>query len=80
MMEQRAQRHGVDHQGLIDEVEPDDLDKTAGPVGSDNEHLGWVGVGIEIHDHNGVLDNMTDRCLVESVLERRMMEPHTRIS
>ncbi len=79
MMEQRTQRHDVDHQGLIDKVEPDDLNQTAGPVGSDHEHLGWVSVGIEIHDHNGVLDNMTDRCLVESVLERRTMEPHTTI-
>lgn len=61
MMEQRTQRHGVDHQCLIDEVEPDDLNQIAGPVGPNNEHLGWVSVGIEIHDHDGVIDNMTDR-------------------
>ena len=28
------------------------------PVGADNEHVGWVGVGIEIHDDNVVFDDI----------------------
>ena len=76
-MEQRTQRHGVTYQRLIDEIEPNDVNKTPGPIGSNDEHFGWVGVGFEIHDDNGLLDDMTDRCRVEAVLERRTMELHT---
>lgn len=51
MMEQRTQRHGLNHQCVSDEVEPDDLDEAAGAVGSLDRG----------HDHDGVLDDMTDR-------------------
>jgi hypothetical protein len=45
----------VDHQIDLLEFESDDLQQIAGGIRSDREHLGWVGVWLEIEDGDGVM-------------------------
>lgn len=79
-MEHWAQIHGVDHQRVRGKLEPDDLGEIAARIGSNSEHLRWVGVRVEIDHDDGVLDNVKDCLFIESVLERRAVELHTRLS
>lgn len=51
----------MDHQvDVVGEFEPDDLQQVAGFVGSDSEDLGWIGVGIEIDDGDGMVKGVAD--------------------
>ncbi len=62
----------MDHQGdVVGEFEPDDLQQVAGFVGSDSEDLGWIGVGIEIDDGDGIVKGVADGCVVDTVLACR---------
>lgn len=79
-MEHGSQFHGVDHEFGLGQFEPDDLEKVAGGVGADSEHLGRVSVRVEINVDDDMLDGMQDDSPVVTVLERRTMELHTRVS
>ena len=50
------------------ELEPDDLEQVAGPVWPDGQDPGRVGCGVEIRDHERVLDGMHDVVIVHPVL------------
>jgi len=41
-----------------------------GGVGADDEDLRWVGVRLQVHDDDRVLDGVKDGLLVDAVLER----------
>ena len=53
---------------IVGEFEPDDLEKVLGPVGSDCEHLGWIGVGLEVDECEGMVDGVADGVVVDTVL------------
>lgn len=54
----------MDHQVGLLEFEPDDLEQIPGGIGSDGKHLGWVGVRFEIKNGDGVLEGVTNGCVV----------------
>jgi len=71
----------MDHEiGIIREFEPDDLQEVSGSIGSDSEHLGWIGVGIEVDDREGMVDGVADGVVVDSVLVGGAMYLHITIS
>lgn len=85
-MERRAQGHRVDHElCVVRELQPDDLEQVGRGVRSDREHS-WrtlrvrIGVGLEVDDHDRVVDRMEDRAVVDSVLAGRGVDFHTALS
>jgi hypothetical protein len=67
--EGRAERHGVDHEvDLVGEFEPDDLQQVAGVVGSDRKDLGWVGVGFEVDEGEGMVEGVSNGSVGDSGL------------
>ena len=67
-MESGAQAHGIDHKiGIVGEYEPDDLEEVPGRVGPDREHLGWIGVGFEVDEREGMVDGVADGSVVDTV-------------
>ena len=71
----------MDHDiGIVREFEPDDLQQVPGPVGPDCEHLGWIGVGLEVDDREGMVDAVTDGSIVDTVLAGGAVDPHIAIS
>ena len=70
--ERLAERHCVNHQhSLVGQLEPDDLEKVPRFVGPDEQHFGWVSVGFEVDNGDGVLDRVLDLQCVEAMLECR---------
>ncbi len=70
----------MDHKiGIVGEFEPDDFEKVPGPVGSDCEHLGWIGVGLEVDECEGMVDGVADG-VVDTVLAGGAVDPHIAIS
>ena len=67
----------MNHQCVIGELEPDDLNEIPCRIRTDEQHRGRVCMRVEIDDNHGLVDDMKDRCLIEAMLERRTMEPHT---
>jgi len=71
----------VDHEfDFVGEFEPDDLQQIAGLVGSDCQNLGWVGVGIEVNDGEGMVEGVSNGSIGDSVLARRSVDLHIKIS
>lgn len=66
-MEGPAEFHRVDHDGLVGELEPDDLQQVAGAVGADGQHSGWVAVGLEVDDHDRVFERVDGRGVIDAV-------------
>lgn len=58
----------MDHQVDLLEFEPDDLDQISGAIGSDGNHLGWVGIWFEIKNGDRMLKGMTNGSIVDAVL------------
>jgi hypothetical protein len=71
----------VDHEiDVVGEFEPKDFQQVASSVGSDSEDLGWVGVGIEIDDSEGIVQGVEDDGVGDSVFASRPMDLHISIS
>lgn len=71
----------MDHEiDIVREFEPDDLQEVPGSIGSDSEHLGWIGVGFEIDDHEGMVDGVADCVDVDSMLVGGPVYLHITIS
>lgn len=71
----------MDHKiNIFREFEPDDLQKVPGPVGSGCEHLGWIGVGFEVDNREGIVDGGTDGVVVDTVLVGSAVDLHITIS
>lgn len=71
----------MDHEiDVFGEFEPDDLQQVAGVVGSDRKDLGWVCVGFEVDDGEGMVEGMSNGGLRDSVLARRSVDLHITIS
>jgi hypothetical protein len=66
--------------GIVGEFEPDDLQKVPGLVGSDCEHLGWIGVGFEVDHREGMVNGVADGSVVETVFASGAMDLHITIS
>lgn len=80
-MELGSQRHGVDDQEVVvGEFEQDELEEVAGQVGPDDEDLGWVRVGLEVHDDEPVVQSVKDVGLGGAMTEGRPVDVHTRLS
>jgi hypothetical protein len=71
----------VDHEiDVVGEFELDDFQQVASSVGSDGEDLGWVGVGIEIDDSEGIVQGVEDDGVGDSVFAGQPMDLHISIS
>ncbi|VAV93161.1 hypothetical protein MNBD_ACTINO01-1010 [hydrothermal vent metagenome] len=71
----------MDHKiDIVREFKPDDLQEVPGSVGSDCEHLGWIGVGVEIDENEGMVDGVADGVVVDSVLMGGVVYLHITIS
>ncbi len=71
----------MDHKfGIVREFEPDDLQKVPGSVGPDCEHLGWIGVGLEVDDREDMVDGVADGSVVDTVLVGSAVDLHITIS
>jgi hypothetical protein len=71
----------MDHEvDIVRELDPDDLQQVPDVVGSDGEDLGWVGIGCEVDDGDGVVERVKDGVVVDAVLVGRTMDVHTCIS
>ncbi len=71
----------MDHKiGVVREYEPDNLKKVPGPVGPDCEHLGWIGVGFEVDNREGMVDGVTDGVVVDTVPAGSAVDLHITIS
>lgn len=66
----------MDHQVDLVELEPDDLKKVAGMIGSDGERFGRVCVWFEIEHRDGVLDGVANRCVADAVPASRTVDLH----
>jgi len=68
----------VDHEldGLC-EFDPNDLKEVACGVRADGEHLGWVGVGLEIDDGKGMMKCVENVGFGHLVVVSRGMYLHT---
>ena len=51
--------------------------RLAAIVGSDREHSWRIRVGLEVDDHDCVVDRMEDRVVVDAVLVGRAVDLHT---
>ena len=77
-MELGSERHGVDDQEVVVvEFEQDEFEEVAGEVGSDDEDLGWVRVGLEVHDDEPVVKSVKDVGLGGAMTQGRMVDVHT---
>ena len=71
----------MDHEAeVVGELEPDDLQQIAGPVRSDCQNRGWVGVGIEVNDGEGMVEGVADDRVVDAVPASRPVNLHITIS
>ena len=71
----------MDHEiDIVREFEPDDLEKVPGPVGPDCEHLGWIRVGLEVDEREGMVDGVADGVAVDAVFVGGAVDPHIAIS
>ena len=71
----------MDHKiGIVREFEPDDLQEVPSSVGADCEHLGWIGVGVETDEHEGMFDGVADGVVVDSMLGGGAVYLHITIS
>ena len=71
----------MDHKlSIVRKFEPDDLQKVPGSVGSDCEHLGRIGVRVEIDEHEGVVDGVADGVVVDSMFVGGAIDLHISIS
>jgi len=71
----------MDHKlSIVREFEPDDLQEVPGSVGSDREHLGWIGVGLEVDDREDMVDGVADGVVVDSMLMGGAVYLHITIS
>ncbi|GMQ97704.1 MAG: hypothetical protein BMS9Abin17_0204 [Acidimicrobiia bacterium] len=71
----------MDHKiGVVSEFEPDDLQKIPGTVGPDCEHLGRIRVGVEVDEHEGMVDGVADGVVVDSMLVGGAVYLHITIS
>jgi hypothetical protein len=48
------------------------------PGSTDHEHLGWVGIGVEIDRHQLVLDRVQHVVVADAMLHGRSMDLHRR--
>ena len=77
-MEQGSEGHGVDHELRTSiDLEPDDLEQVAGVVRSDGQNPGWVGVGLQVDDRDGVSDGVEDRLVVVAMFAGGTVDLHT---
>lgn len=65
-----------DQQLVASQDESDQLEEVARFIGPDEEHFRWVGVGIEVGDHDDMVVRMLDAVDRDAVLERRPMAEH----
>jgi hypothetical protein len=80
-VESGSKAHGMDHEiGIVREFEPDDLQEVPGSIGSDCEHLGWIGVGVEIDEHEGMVDGVANGVVVDSMVVGGAVYLHITIS
>lgn len=65
---------------LVGQLDEDDFEEVAGKVRSDDEDLRRIGVGLEVGDHDAVVDRVRDLGLGEAVAQRRAVDVHTELS
>ncbi len=71
----------MDHKiGVVREFDPDDLEEVPGSVGPDCEHLGWIGVGFEVDEREGMIDSVADGAVIDAVLAGGAVDLHITIS
>jgi hypothetical protein len=79
VVETWAEWHSVNHEiDVFGELEPDDLKQIARMVGSDSKDLGWICIGLEVDDGEGMIEGVEDCGIRHSVLARRRMDLHIR--
>jgi hypothetical protein len=71
----------MDHKiGIVREFESDDLEEVPGSVRPDCEHLGWIGVGFEVDEREGMVDGVTDGVVDDAVVAGGAVDLHITIS
>lgn len=68
------------HHPLVGEGQGDDLEEVAGPVGSDEQHLWWIGVRIEVCDDDCVATGVQHVSVADTMLAGRAVNLHTELS
>ena len=59
----------MDHEvDIVGECKPDDFQQDPGVVRSDCEDLGWVGVGVQVDDGEGMFEGVEDGSHIDAVL------------
>ncbi len=66
-----------DEQFVTSEDECDEFEEVARCIRPDEEHLRWVGVGVEVGDHDDMVVGVLDAVDRDSVFERRPLAEHT---
>ena len=77
-MERGAKRHGVNRQKpILCENEDDHFEQVPSSVWADDQFLGRIAVGIEIHDNKRVIGDGTDVSVGDAVSSGRAVDLHT---
>ena len=77
-MERWSEGHGVDgEEPLVGQVQDHHLEKVAGGVWPDDQDLGWVGIGVDVNDNQGVIDGVADVDSGDPVTAGRFVNLHT---
>ena len=66
-----------DEQLVTGENEGDQFEEVATCIRPDEEYFRWVGVGVEVGDHDDMVVGVLDAVDRDSVLERRPVAEHT---
>ena len=63
---------------LVGKLDPDDLKQVPRPIRSDAEHLGWIGITVQIDDDDRVLHRVLEIRVVDAVSPGRSVDLNTR--
>jgi hypothetical protein len=78
MVERWSEGHGVDgEEPFTGQFQDHDLEEVAGGVGPDDQYLGRVGIGVDVHDDQGVVDGVADIEIRDPVTAGGLVDLHT---
>ena len=66
-------------ESLVGQFQDHHLEELAGAVGTDDQDLGRVGIGVDVNDDQRVVDKLVDS-IRKPVAAGRLVDPHTSLS
>ena len=65
------------HESVVGEFEHNHLEQVPGSIRPDDQHLGWIAVGIEVSHHKRMLCRAEDVLIRDAMSPRRPVHVHT---